>query len=149
MAFVRLTERARDVIEIARREAEDLRHDHIGTEHVLLGLLREGGGIAAKLTQTLGLKINQIRKGVAMLNPVAPHGAASHNQVTFSDRLRTAIKSAEDTARNLGHEDVGIAHLFLGLTEDEQSKASLLLINLGLDFKAIRDDILQKLSSPG
>ena len=146
MAIVRMTERARDVIELARREASELRHDHVGTEHVLIGVLRDGGGIAAKLTQQLGIKINQIRKGVSMLNPVTAHGAASHGQLTFSDRLRTAIKSAEETARQLGHEDVGIAHLFLGLTEDGQSKASLLLINLGLDVKETRREIMDKLS---
>ena len=141
-----LTERARDVIEIARREAADLRHDHLGTEHVLLGILREGGGIAARLTEILHLKINQIRKGVAMLNPASSKAWTSQNQLPYSERLRSAIKSAEATAQSLGHPGIGIAHLFLGLTEDEQAKASLLLINLGLDLKETRREMLEKLS---
>ena len=148
MAFVRMTERARDVIEISRREAEDLRHDHVGTEHVLLGILREGGGISEKLVQVLGIRINQVRKGVSMLNPVTP-GSLSSLNMPFTERLRAAIKSAEELSQKLGHPEIGIAHLFLGLTEDEQGKASLLLINLGLDLKAIRADILRMLSSPG
>jgi len=132
-------------MEIARREAEDLRHDHVGTEHLLLGILREGGGIATKLTQLLNIKINQIRKGVSMLNPGSPK-AFVVGQLPFSERVRAALTTAEETAHRLGHEDVGIAHLFLGLTEDGQSKASLLLINLGLDVKETRREIMDKLS---
>jgi ATP-dependent Clp protease ATP-binding subunit ClpA len=65
-----------------------------------------------------------------------------------SDRLRSAIKSAEATAKSLGHPGIGIAHLFLGITEDEEAKASLLLINLGLDVKETRREMLEKLSRP-
>ena len=144
--MIALTDRAKDVIEMARREAAELRHDHVGTEHVLLGLLREGGGIAARLTEILHLKINQIRKGVSMLNPASPAAWASPTQLPYSDRLRAALKTAEATAQSLGHGGIGIAHLFLGLTEDEQAKASLLLINLGLDMKETRREMLAKLS---
>ena len=147
--MIPLTVRAKDVIEIARREAMDLRHDHVGTEHVLLAILREGGGIAARLTEKLHLKVELIRKSVSMLNPVSPKPpATSPNQLPHSHRLRTALKLAEEEAGKLGHEGVGIAHLFLGLTGDEQGKAALILINLGLNLKETRADILQKLASP-
>jgi len=141
-----MTERARDVMEIARREAAELRHDHVGTEHVLLGILREGGGIATRLADLLHLKVNQIRKGVAMLNPVSPTSWTSHNQLPFTHHLRAALKSAESTAQQLGHEGIGIAHLFLGVIEDAESKGSLLLINLGLNLKEMRTEVLEKLS---
>ncbi len=147
--MIPLTERARDVIEIARREALELRHDQVGTEHVLLGILREGGGIAAHLVDVLHVKVNQIRKGVSMLNPVSPTARSSQNQLPFSEPLRGALRSAEGTAQELGHEGIGIAHLFLGLIEDEQGKAALLLINLGLDVKETRREMLEKLSRPG
>ncbi|HKS16556.1 MAG TPA: Clp protease N-terminal domain-containing protein [Planctomycetota bacterium] len=146
--MIPLTDRARDVIEIARREAADLRHDHLGTEHVLLGILREGGGIASRLTQILQLKVNVVRKAVEMLNKSAPNSWTSQNQLPYSPRLRSALKSAETTAQSLGHPGVGISHLFLGLTEDEQGKASLLLINLGLDLKETRREMLEALSRP-
>jgi ATP-dependent Clp protease ATP-binding subunit ClpC len=146
--MISLTDRARDVIEIARREAAELRHDRVGTEHVLLAILREGGGIAARLTERLQLKVNQIRKGVAMLNPAASTSYVSQTQLPFSDQLRGALKLAEDTARNLGHEGIGIGHLFLGLLEDEQGKSALLLLNLGLDLKEARREMLEKLSRP-
>jgi len=148
MAAVQMTERARDVMEIARREAGDLRHDHVGTEHVLLGILREGGGIASRLTELLHLRINQIRKGVAMLNPVSPTSWTSHNQLPFTHHLRAALKSAEGTAQQLGHEGIGIGHLFLGVIEDAECKGALLLINLGLDLKETRRELLEALSRP-
>ena len=135
-------------MEIARREALELRHDHVGPEHVLLGILREGGGIATRLAELLHLKINQIRKGVAMLNPVSPNSWRSHNQIPFSNQLRSALKFSEDAAQQLGHEGVGIAHLFLGLIEDPESKSALLLLNLGLDLKEMRTEIRLKLSPP-
>lgn len=144
--MVPLTDRARDVIELARREAADFRHGHIGTEHVLLGILREGGGIADRLRSLLQIQLNQIRKGVAMLNPVTATSWVSHTQVPFSDRLRNAIKSAEATAKELGHDGVGIGHLFLGILADEECKGALLLINLGLHVKETRAEILKGLS---
>jgi len=143
---VRLTDRAKDVIDLARREAAELRHDHVGTEHVLLGILREGGGIAAKLSDLLHLKVNQIRKGVAMLNPTSQQSWISQSQLPYSPRLRKALASAEETARSSGQEGVGIGRLFVALIEDEEAKAALLLINLGLNLKEARREILEALS---
>jgi len=144
--MIPLSERAKDVIDLARREAAELRHDHVGTEHVLLGILREGGGIARKLSDLLHLKVNQIRKGVAMLNPTSQQSWISQSQLPYSPRLRKALASAEETARSLGHEGVGIGHLFAALLEDPEAKAALLLINLGLDVKEARGEMLQALS---
>ena len=144
-----LTERARDVIDLARREAAELRHDHVGTEHVLLGILREGGGIAARLSQTLHLKIPQIRKGVALLSPAKVQGWVSQSQLPFSEHLRQAIKTAESIAVSMNHADVGIGHLFLGMIENPGSKGSLLLINLGLDLKETHRELLESLSRQG
>ena len=149
MAMIPLSDRARDVIELARREAAELRHDHVGTEHVLLGILREGGGIATKLIDLLHLKVNQIRKGVAMLNPASTQAWVSENQLPYSPRLRKALEFAQETARGLGHEGVGIGHLFLGLVQDEEAKAALLLINLGLDLKDTRRMMLEALAGKG
>jgi ATP-dependent Clp protease ATP-binding subunit ClpC len=147
--MVPLSERARDVIDLARREAAELRHDRVGTEHVLLGILREGGGIAKKLTELLHLKVNQIRKGVAMLNPASQQSWTSQSQLPYSPRLRKALASAEETARTLGHDGVGIGHLFAALLEDEEGKGALLLINLGLNVKETRREMLEALAGKG
>jgi ATP-dependent Clp protease ATP-binding subunit ClpC len=144
-----LTERAKNVIEFARREAADLRHDHVGTEHVLLGILREGGGIATRLSARLGARVEPIRKGISMLNPVSAHAGVGEAQLPFSDRLRKALRAAEETARRMGHEGVGIGHVFLGLLEDEQGKAALFLINLGLSLQATRQEVLESMSAKG
>ena len=136
-----LTERAKDVIDLARREAADLRHDHVGTEHVLLGILREGGGIATRLSARLGARVEPIRKGIAMLNPISANVGVGEAQLPFSDRLRKALRAAEETARRMGHGGVGIGHLFLGLLEDEQGKAALFLINLGQNLAEMRGEL--------
>ena len=142
-----LTPRARDVMDLARREAAELRHDHVGTEHVLLGILREGGGISTRLTGRLGAKVEPIRKGIAMLNPVSANVGVGEAQLPFSERLRKAMRAAEETARRLGHDGVGIGHLFLGLLEDEQGKGALFLINLGQDLGVLRKEMLDALSA--
>jgi ATP-dependent Clp protease ATP-binding subunit ClpC len=144
--MVPLTERARDVIELARREAADLRHGHVGTEHVLLGILREGGGVADRLTTQLGFEIDKIRKAVVQLNPVTAAAGTPATQLPFSDHLRKALKSAEGTARELGHDGIGIGHLFLGLVEIEDSKGALLLRNLGLNPVDTRRELLELMS---
>ena len=136
-----LSARARDVMDLARREAADLRHDHVGTEHVLLGILREGGGIATRLFARLGARVEPIRKGISMLNPVSANVGMGGAQLPFSDRLRRALRAAEETARRMGHDGVGIGHLFLGLLEDEQGKAALFLINLGQDLAEMRREL--------
>jgi ATP-dependent Clp protease ATP-binding subunit ClpC len=144
--MVPLTERARDVIELARREAADLRHGHVGTEHVLLGILREGGGLADRLSTQLGIEIDKIRKAVVQLNPVTAPVGSSHTQLPFSDHLRGALKSAEERARELGHNGIGIGHLFLGMVEIETCKGALLLINLGLNPLDTRRELLELMS---
>src|SRR5688572_20752816 len=140
------TDRAKDVIDLARREAIEMKHDHVGTEHVLLGLLREGGGIAARLGEKFGLQVDQVRKAIALLN--SPSGIAwvSQNQIPFSGRLRNALRAAQAAAAKLNHDGVGIGHLFLGILEDEESKGALLLINLGMDPGEMRRELREILS---
>ena len=144
--MIPLTDRAKDVIDLARREAIEMKHDHVGTEHVLLGLLREGGGIATGLTERYGLQVGEIRKAITLLNPPSGIAWVSQNQIPFSGKLRDALRAAQETAGKLGHDGVGIGHLFLGMVEDEESKGALLLINLGMDPKAIKQEMLETLS---
>ena len=144
--MIPLTDRAKDVIDLARREAIEMKHDHVGTEHVLLGLLREGGGIAARLTERYALQVGQVRKAITLLNPPSGIAWVTQNQIPFSGKLRDALRSAQETADKLGHDGVGIGHLFLGIIEDEESKGALLLINLGMDPKEMHREMLEVLS---
>ena len=97
------------------------------------------------LVEQLHLKIAQIRKGVAILSPAKAQGWVSQSQLPFSDHLRGALKSAEESAMEMGHTEVGIGHVFLGLIENPEAKGALLLINLGLDLKETHRELLESL----
>ena len=145
-AFNRFTERARKVILLAKEEAKRFRHGYIGTEHLLLGLVKEGEGVAAAVLTSLGLDFENIKFEVEKLVQTGPEKVTS-NDIPFTPRAKKVIELAMDEARNLGHNYIGTEHLLLGLIREGDGVASQVLLNVGLDLKSVRDEVLSLLGS--
>src|SRR5512136_2162391 len=146
----KFTERVRKVIYLAREEAARLQHDYIGTEHLLLGVIREGEGIAATVLNNLGLDLDRIRQEVE--NMVAPSGGTmTIGEIPFTPRAKRVLELSVDEARQLGHNYVGTEHLLLGLIREGEGVAARVLIELGIDRKKVREETLKLLggSAPG
>jgi len=148
--FSRFTERARKVIILAKEEAKRFNHDYIGTEHVLLGLIKEGEGVAAAVLQNLGLGLESIRLEVEKLVQPGPPTVVS-GDIPFTPKAKKVIELATDEARNLGHNYIGTEHLLLGLIREGEGVASQVLTNLGLDLNKVRQEVMSLLgaSTPG
>jgi len=144
--FNRFTERARKVILLAKEEAKRFNHDYIGTEHILLGLIREGEGVAAAVLENLGLDSEKIRLGVEKLVQPGPSTVIS-GDIPFTPKAKKVIELAMDEARSLGHNYIGTEHLLLGLIREGEGVASQVLVNLGLDLNKVRDEVMQLLGS--
>ena len=144
--FNRFTERARKVILLAKEEAKRFNHDYIGTEHVLLGLIREGEGVAAAVLENLGLDSEKIRLEVEKLVQPGPSTVIS-GDIPFTPKAKKVIELAMDEARNLGHNYIGTEHLLLGLIREGEGVASQVLVNLGLDLNKVREEVMQLLGS--
>ncbi|MBN1825917.1 MAG: ATP-dependent Clp protease ATP-binding subunit [Candidatus Eisenbacteria bacterium] len=147
----RFTERVRKVMYLAREEAGRLQHDYIGTEHLLLGIVREGEGIAATVLSNLGLDLDQIRQAVE--NMVSGSGGTlTVGEIPFTPRAKRVLELAVEEARLLGHSYVGTEHLLLGLIREGEGVAARALIDLGADKKKVREETLKLLggaTSPG
>jgi len=148
--FSRFTERARKVIILAKEEAKRFNHDYIGTEHILLGLIKEGEGVAAAVLQNLGLSLEAIRLEVEKLVQPGPPTVVS-GDIPFTPKAKKVIELATDEARNLGHNYIGTEHLLLGLLREGEGVASQVLSNLGLDLNRVRQEVMSLLgsSTPG
>ena len=149
-AFNRFTERARKVILLAKEEAKRFNHDYIGTEHILLGLIKEGEGVAAAVLTSLGLDSENIRMEVEKLVQPGP-SKVMQDDIPFTPRAKKVIELAMDEARNLGHNYIGTEHLLLGLIREGDGVASQVLLNMGLDLSSVRNEVLSLLgaSIPG
>jgi len=144
--FNRFTERARKVILLAKEEAKRFNHDYIGTEHILLGLVREGEGVAAAVLMGLGLDPAKVRMEVEKL--VHPGtGTTVTGDIPFTPKAKRAIELAMDEARELGHNYIGTEHLLLGLIREGEGVAAQVLTNLGLNLDKVREEIMQLLGS--
>ncbi len=140
----RFTERVRKVMYLAREEAGRLQHDYIGTEHLLLGIVREGEGIAATVLHNLGLDLDQIRQAVE--NMVSGSGGTlTIGEIPFTPRAKRVLELAVEEARLLGHNYVGTEHLLLGLIREGEGVAARVLIDLGADKKKVREETLKLL----
>ncbi len=144
--FNRFTERARKVILLAKDEARRFNHDYIGTEHILLGLIREGEGVAAAVLQKLGLSPDNIRLEVEKLVQPGPATVIS-GDIPFTPKAKKVIELAMDEARALGHNYIGTEHLLLGLIREGEGVASQVLLNLGLDLTKVRNEVMNMLGS--
>jgi ATP-dependent Clp protease ATP-binding subunit ClpC len=144
--FNRFTERARKVIILAKEEARRFNHDYIGTEHLLLGLIREGEGVAAAVLQKMGLNLETIRLEVEKLVQPGPTTQVL-GDIPFTPRSKKALELAAEEARALGHNYIGTEHLLLGLIREGEGAASQVLMNLGLDLSKVRNEIMELLGS--
>ncbi|MDQ0340155.1 ATP-dependent Clp protease ATP-binding subunit ClpC [Caldalkalibacillus uzonensis] len=144
MMFGRFTERAQKVLALAQEEAMRLGHNNIGTEHILLGLVREGEGIAAKALQALNLDMEKIRKEVETL---IGKGMETTDNIHYTPRAKKVIELSMDEARKLGHTYVGTEHVLLGLIREGEGVAARVLNNLGVSLNKARQQVLQLLGS--
>ena len=144
--FNKFTERARKVILLAKEEARRFNHDYIGTEHILLGLIREGEGVAAAVLQKLGLSPEKIRLEVEKLVQSGPSTMVS-GDIPFTPKAKKVIELAMEEARSLGHNYIGTEHLLLGLIREGEGVASQVLMNLGLDLNRVRNEVITLLGS--
>ncbi|MDD3905968.1 MAG: ATP-dependent Clp protease ATP-binding subunit [Candidatus Omnitrophica bacterium] len=144
--FNRFTERARKVILLAKEEAKRFNHDYIGTEHILLGLVREGEGVAAAVLASFGLSSDKIRLEVEKLVQPGPTTVVS-GDLPFTPKAKKVIELAMEEARSLGHNYIGTEHLLLGLIREGEGVASQVLVNLGLELGKVRDEVMNLLGS--
>ncbi|KIL52241.1 ATP-dependent protease ATP-binding subunit ClpC [Jeotgalibacillus campisalis] len=144
MMFGRFTERAQKVLALAQEEAIRLSHSNIGTEHILLGLVREGEGIAAKALKSLNLSTEKIQEEVEEL---IGKGTEQSPSVHYTPRAKKVIELSMDEARKLGHSYVGTEHILLGLIREGEGVAARVLSNLGVSLNKARQQVLQLLGS--
>jgi ATP-dependent Clp protease ATP-binding subunit ClpC len=145
--FERFTERARRVVVLAQDEARALWHDHIGTEHILLGLLREEEGLAARVLESFGVTVDEVRAEVARI--VGRGDAVATGQIPFTPRAKKVLELALREALHLGHNYIGTEHLLLGLVRENEGVAARILLDFDTDDEKIRNEILRMLSGPG
>ncbi|CAM3586187.1 ATP-dependent protease ATP-binding subunit ClpC [Marinicrinis lubricantis] len=144
MMFGRFTERAQKVLALAQEEAVRLGHNNIGTEHILLGLIREGEGIAAKALQALGLNLEKIQDEVESL---IGRGQDKPTNIAYTPRAKKVIELSMDEARKIGHTYVGTEHILLGLIREGEGVAARVLNNLDVSLNKARQQVLQLLGS--
>lgn len=144
MMFGRFTERAQKVLALAQEEAVRLGHNNIGTEHILLGLVREGEGIAAKALLALSLDMEKIQQEVETL---IGKGTQGNQNIHYTPRAKKVIELSMDEARKLGHTYVGTEHVLLGLIREGEGVAARVLNNLGVSLNKARQQVLQLLGS--
>ncbi|MCF7916822.1 MAG: AAA family ATPase, partial [Candidatus Omnitrophica bacterium] len=138
--FNRFTERARKVLVLAKEESRRFNHDYIGTEHILLGLIREGEGVACAVLQNIGMDLGRLRAEIEKL--MSPGSVASVlGDIPFTPRAKKALELATEEARGLGHNYIGTEHILLGLLREEEGIASQVLFSLGVDIKKAKNEI--------
>ncbi len=143
MMFERFTERARRVVLHAQKEATRLRHNVVGTEHLLLGLVKEGEGVAAKALESLDIDLEKVRMEVERIIGVGEQVILG--EVPFTPRAKRVLELALDEARQLGHNYVGTEHILLGLIREGEGVAAQVLKNLGVDLESARKQVFSLL----
>ncbi|MDP2931744.1 MAG: ATP-dependent Clp protease ATP-binding subunit [Chloroflexota bacterium] len=142
--FEKFSERARRVLTLAQEEAEHLNHNYIDTEHILLGLVREGEGVAAKVLVNLGVALNKVRSAVEFI--IGRGEKPTTGETGLTPRAKRVIEVAIDEARNLGHNYIGTEHLLLGLLREGGGVAAAVLDNFGITLEKVRTEIAHVLS---
>ena len=145
--FDRFNDRAKRVLALAQDEAIRFNHNYIGTEHLLLGLVREGEGVAARVLDSLDVKLSKVRQAVEL---TIGRGDASQSpsEITLAPQVKKVIDLAIDEARKLGHSHVGTEHLLLGLVRENESPAAKILASLGVSLEAVRHNVIATLGQP-
>src|SRR3982750_2812689 len=142
--FDRFNDRAKRVLALAQDEAIRFNHNYIGTEHLLLGLVREGEGVAARVLDSLGVELSKVRTAVEFIIGRGD-STTSPAEITLSPRTKKVIELAIDEARKLGHSHVGTEHLLLGLAREMGHTASGVLESLGVAADSIRERVIETL----
>lgn len=142
--FGRFTERAQKVLMLAQEEARRLNYPYVGTEHLLLGLIREGGGIAAKVLQGMGIELERVRSEVEKV--IGKGESVVIGEIGFTPRSKKVLELSFDEARNLGHNYIGTEHLLLGLIREGEGVAATVLQNLGANLQSVRQDVIEMLN---
>ena len=138
--FERFTDRARRVVVLAQEEARLLNHNYIGTEHILLGLIHEGEGVAAKALESLGISLEAVR---AQVEEIIGHGgSAPSGHIPFTPRAKKVLELSLREALQLGHNYIGTEHILLGLIREGEGVAAQVLVKLGADLSRVRQQVI-------
>ena len=142
--YERFTDRARKVMQLANQEAQRFNHEYIGTEHILLGLVKEGSGVAANVLKNLEVDLRKIRLEVEKLVQSGPE-MVTVGKLPQTPRAKKVIEYSMEEARNLNHNYVGTEHILLGLLREQEGVAAQVLMNLGLKLEDVREEVLNLL----
>jgi ATP-dependent Clp protease ATP-binding subunit ClpC len=144
--FERFTERARQVVVLAQDEARTLKHNYIGTEHILLGLLREEDGLAGRVLDSLDITVEEVRAQVA--RAIGQGDEVTTGQIAFTPRARKVLELAQREALELGHDYIATEHILLGLVRETDGVAVRILLDFDADAETIRNEVIRWLSGP-
>jgi Clp amino terminal domain, pathogenicity island component/UvrB/uvrC motif len=142
--FERFTDRARRVVVLAQEEARMLNHNYVGTEHILLGLIHEGEGVAAKALESLGVSLEAVRQQVEAIIGQGQQAPVGH--IPFTPRAKKVMELALREALQLGHQYIGVEHILLGLIREGEGVAAQVLVRLGADLSRVRQQVVQLVS---
>jgi ATP-dependent Clp protease ATP-binding subunit ClpA len=145
--FERFTDRARRVVVLAQEEARMLNHNYIGTEHILLGLIHEGEGVAARALESLGISLQAVRLQVEEI--IGQGHEAQSGHIPFTPRAKKVLELALRECQQLGHVNIGTEHLLLGLVREGEGVAAQVLVRLGADLNRVRQQVIATLREHG
>ena len=145
LVFERFTERARQVVVLAQEEARTLKHNYIGTEHILLGLLREEEGLAARVLESLGITVERVRAQVVRIADSGEEVASG--QIPFTPRAKKVLELALREALSLGHNYIDTEHLLLGLVRENDGVGARILLDFNADSEKIRNELIPLLTT--
>src|ERR1043165_5723068 len=144
--FDRFTDRAKKVMNLARQEAQRFNHEYLGTEHILLGLVQEGSGVAANVLKNMSIELPKIRGEVEKIVKTGP-SMVTMGQLPFTPRAKKVLELSMEEAANLGHNYIGTEHLLLGLIRERDGKAAKVLTNLNVKLEQVREEVLDFLGA--
>src|SRR5262245_18173919 len=144
--FDRFTDRAKKVMSYARQEAQKFNHEYIGTEHVLLGLVQEGSGVAANVLKHMSVDLEKIRHEVEKIVKTGPT-TVTMGQLPFTPRAKKVLELSMEEASQLSHNYIGTEHLLLGLIKENEGIAAQVLMNLGVKLEDVREEVLEFLGA--
>jgi ATP-dependent Clp protease ATP-binding subunit ClpC len=145
--FENFTEPARQVVVLAQDEARSLKHNYIGTEHILLGLLREGNGMGARVLATLAISADAVREQVEGI--VGRGEEVTAGQIPFTPRAKKVLELSLREALALGHDYIGTEHVLLGIVREGEGVACRILLDLGVSAEAVREEVIRAFSGTG
>ena len=141
--FQRFTDRARRVVVLAQEEARMLNHDYVGTEHILLALIHEGEGVAAKALESLGIRLEAVREQVKQIVGQGQQAPSGH--IAFTPRTKKVLELSLREAKHLGHSYIGTEHILLGMIREGRGVGAQVLVKMGAELNRVRQQVIQVL----